>query len=75
MEKVLEAVILWPLQDYFRRCQDTIEECIDTQTIYLMCTGMEWFQDTSQMMWWWINFHRQSCGANLVSRKEEGKVE
>ena len=66
MEEALEAVGLWPMQEYVNRLQATIEEYINTRPIYEMCTGVEWIQGTSGIMWWWYEDHSQAKVTNGV---------
>ena len=50
VEESLEAEVLWPMKDYVRQKQATIDEYITTRLIYEICTGVERLQGTSPMM-------------------------
>ena len=53
MDEALEASLLWPMQEYVRRLQATIEDYIATRPIYDLCTAAGWLQVKSHIIWWW----------------------
>ena len=53
MDEALDASLLWPMQEYVRRIQATIEDYIATRPIYDLCTAAGWLQVKSHIIWWW----------------------
>ena len=52
VEEALEEAELWPIQEYVRQSQATIDEYITARPVYELCTGRERFKGTSHLMWW-----------------------
>ena len=64
VEDALEAAGIWPMKEYIRRRQATIEEYISISRIYELCTRAEWLQGKSQMIQWWDQDHSRAEGDN-----------
>ena len=62
MKEALEAAGIWPIKEYTRRQQATIEEYIDTSPIYKLCKRVERMQGTSRMMRWLDQYHSRVEG-------------
>ena len=52
IEEALEATVLCPIQEYFRRHHSTIEEYITTRPIYQLCTEADIFQGENWLVRW-----------------------
>ena len=57
VEESLEAAGVWPMREYTRRHQATIEDYIAKRLIYDMCIGAEHFQGKSRLMRLWDKDH------------------
>ena len=56
LDQALERAGLWPMKEYIRRRQATIEEYIATRPIFELCTGHN-RSATSRATRWWHQDH------------------
>ena len=75
VEEALELAGMWPMQEYVRRRQATIEDCIATRLIYELCTGAEHMQGSSRILRWWEQDYSQEGAGNGASGGVEGEVD
>ena len=75
MQEALEAVGLWPMKEYARWRQATINEYIDTLMIYVIFTGADQLQRSIHLIEGWDKDCIRAEGANGVSGEDEDEVE
>ena len=67
LQEALDEAGLWPMREYIRRRQATVEQYIATRPIYELCTTAVPQRGSSRLLRWWQQDH------SAVEEEEEEK--
>ena len=62
LEEALDEAGLWPMREYIRRRQATVEQYIATRPIYGLCTTAVPQRGSSRLLRWWQQHHSAAEG-------------